>query len=53
MTMVGPQCVCCRRAVCDGVCGAGRHDSDVSQFPLTSRLLCSPSVYFLRMWVVC
>ena len=27
--------------------------TDLSQFPLTSCLLCSPSVYFPRMWVVC
>nr|DAQ80943.1 MAG TPA: hypothetical protein [Caudoviricetes sp.] len=31
-----------------GVCGAGHHSADLSQLPLTSRLLCSPPVYFPR-----
>nr|DAV87844.1 MAG TPA: hypothetical protein [Caudoviricetes sp.] len=29
------------------------HSAGLSQFPLTFRLLCLPSVHFLRMWVVC
>ena len=29
------------------------HGVDLSQFPLTFRSFCSPSVYFLRMRVVC
>jgi len=37
-----------RRAVCDGASGVGHHGADPSQFLLTFRLLCSPSVYFLR-----
>nr|DAX79575.1 MAG TPA: hypothetical protein [Caudoviricetes sp.] len=41
------------RAVCDGRSGAGHHGANLSQFPLTLRLLCSPSVYFPRMWVAC
>nr|DAE88947.1 MAG TPA: hypothetical protein [Caudoviricetes sp.] len=30
-----------------------RSHTSLSQFPLTFCSLCSPSVYFLRMWVVC
>ena len=42
------------RAVCDGGVGdVGHRGADFSQFPLTFRLLCSPLVHFLRMWVVC
>nr|DAK64366.1 MAG TPA: hypothetical protein [Caudoviricetes sp.] len=36
-----------------GVSGVGHHDANPSQLPLTRRLLCSPPVYFPRMWVVC
>lgn len=36
-----------------GASGVGHHSADLSQFPLTFRLLCSPPVYFPRMWVVC
>nr|DAQ96222.1 MAG TPA: hypothetical protein [Caudoviricetes sp.] len=35
------------------VSGVGHHGADLSQFPLTSCLLCSPYVHFPRIWVVC
>ncbi len=38
------------KAVCGGG-DVGHRGADLSQLPFTSRLLCSPPVYFLRMRV--